>query len=51
MHNVQLLDRQDFPLSSQNLNQKQVLRRAKNTPVASVCETVSLEPKLGFPQV
>ena len=51
MHNMQLSDRQYFPWSSRNLDRKNVFRRAKNTPVASVCKIVSLKPKLGFPQV
>jgi hypothetical protein len=37
--------------SSRNLDRKITLRRAKNTLVASVRGTISLEPKLDFPQV
>ena len=51
MHGVELSDRQDFPRSSQNLGQKNVLQRTKNTPAAPVRGTISCEPKLGFPQV
>uniref|UniRef100_A0A2N9GM03 RNA-directed DNA polymerase n=1 Tax=Fagus sylvatica TaxID=28930 RepID=A0A2N9GM03_FAGSY len=48
-HNMQLSDCQDFPRSSWNLDRKIALRRAKNTPAASVCGTISLEPKLDSP--
>ena len=51
MHDVQLSDRQDFPRSSQNLDRKITLWRAKNTQVASIRGTISLEPKLDFLQV
>jgi hypothetical protein len=51
MHGVELLDRQDFPRSGRNFDQKNVLQRTKNTPAAPVRETISREPKLGFPQV
>ena len=51
MHGVELSDRQDFPRSSQNLDQKNVLQRTKNTPAVPVRGTISREPKLGFPQV
>ena len=50
-HDMQLSDRQDFPRSSRNPDRKITLQRAKNTLVASVRWTISLEPKLGFPQV
>ena len=50
-HDMQLSDHQDFSRSSRNLDRKIALQRAKNTPVASVHGTISLEPKLGFPQV
>jgi hypothetical protein len=50
-HDVQLSDRQDFPWSNRNLDRKNVLQRAKNTPATSVCGIVSLKPKLDFPQV
>ena len=51
MHDVELLDHQDFPGSSRNPNWKTVLKRTKNTPVAPVRGTVSREPKLGFPRI
>ena len=50
MHNVELLDRQDFPGSSRNPDRKTVLKWTKNTPAAPVRGTVSHEPELGFPQ-
>ena len=50
-HGVELSARQDFLRSSQNLDRKIALRWAKNTPVASAHRTISLQPKLGFPQV
>ena len=46
-HDVQLLDHQDFPRSSRNLDRKIALRRAKNTPVASVRGTISPKLNLG----
>ena len=51
MHGVELLDRQDFPRSSRNLDRKNVLQRTKNTPAAPVRKTISHEPELGFLQV
>ena len=48
---MQLSDRQDLPRSSRNLDRKIAFWRAKNTPAASVRGTISLEPKLGWPQV
>ena len=51
MHSVELSDRQDFPRFSQNLDRKNVLQRTKNTLAVPVRETISREPKLGFPQV
>ena len=50
-HGVELLDRQDFPRSSRNLDRKNVLQWTKNTPAAPVRGTISREPKLGFLQV
>uniref|UniRef100_A0A2N9FKS5 Uncharacterized protein n=1 Tax=Fagus sylvatica TaxID=28930 RepID=A0A2N9FKS5_FAGSY len=51
MHDVELSDRQDFTGSSRNPDRKTVLKRTKNTPVASVRGTISREPKLGFPRI
>jgi hypothetical protein len=48
MHGVELLDRQDFPRSSRNLDQKNVLQRTKNTLAVPVRGTISREPKLDF---
>uniref|UniRef100_A0A2N9FM93 Uncharacterized protein n=1 Tax=Fagus sylvatica TaxID=28930 RepID=A0A2N9FM93_FAGSY len=50
-HDVQFSDRRVFPRSSRNLNRKTAFRRAKNTLTTSVRGTVSLKPKLNFPQV
>ena len=50
IHDVQLSDRQYCPRFGRNLDRKTALWRAKNPLAASVCGTVSLEPKLGFPQ-
>ena len=50
-HGVELSDRQDFLQPSRNLDREIALRRAKNTLVASIRETISLRAKLGFPQV
>ena len=41
MHDVELSDRQDFTGSSRNPDRKNALRWTKNTPVASVRETIS----------
>jgi hypothetical protein len=43
-HNVELSDRQDFPRSSWNLDRKNALQRIKNTLVASIRGTISLQP-------
>ena len=51
MHDVELSDRQEFTGSSRNLERKNVLQRTKNTPVASVRETISHKSKLGFPRI
>ena len=51
MHNVELLDRRAFPRSSRNLDQKNVLRRTKNAPVASARGTIYHKSKLGFPRI
>ena len=45
-YNVQLSDRRELLRSSRNLDRKMTLRRAKNTPTASVRGTVSREPKI-----
>uniref|UniRef100_A0A2N9F6M9 Uncharacterized protein n=1 Tax=Fagus sylvatica TaxID=28930 RepID=A0A2N9F6M9_FAGSY len=50
MHDVELSDRQDFTGSSRNPDRKTVLKRTKNTPVASVRGNHISQPKLGFPQ-
>jgi hypothetical protein len=51
MHYVQLPNHQDFLQSSRNLDRKIAFWQAKNTPVASVCRTISLQSKLDFLQV
>jgi hypothetical protein len=51
IHDVELSDRQDFTGSSRNRDRKTVLKLTKNTPAAPVRETISREPKLGFPQI
>ena len=48
-HDMQLLDRQDFPRFGQNLDQKITLRRAKHSLTASVRGTIPPEPKLDLP--
>ena len=50
-NDVQLSYRQDFPRFGRNLDRKAALRRAKKPPKAYVRRTISLEPKLDFPQV
>ena len=50
-HDMQLLDRKDFPQFGQNLDRKTTLRRGKNTPVAPIREAVSPGPKLDLSQV
>ena len=51
MHDKELSDRRDFIGSSRNPDQKTALKRTKNTPVASVRETISHKPKLRFQQI
>ena len=49
-HDMQLSDRQDFPRSSRNLDQKTTLRQEKNTLAASIRGTASRRLKLYFSQ-
>uniref|UniRef100_A0A2N9GYJ7 Uncharacterized protein n=1 Tax=Fagus sylvatica TaxID=28930 RepID=A0A2N9GYJ7_FAGSY len=50
MHDVELSDRQDFTGSSRNPDRKTVLKRTKNTPVASVRGTISALTQARIPE-